>query len=370
MKLKPLFCSIALSTMMFATVAPADACTGIRLVADNGAPVFGRTMEFGNDVIEFNWKTYPQGYQFKGHTSEGANGKEWAAKYGFVAAIPFEAEAVTEGVNEEGLQVGLFFFQPYSQAEYQQYDPSLAHESIGGWQFATYVLSQAANVEEAKALLKSVKVVDSNLYPSAEGWDFSPQAHMAINDAEGNAAVVQYVNGELHIFDNPLGTITNAPRFEWHQENLKRYTSLPIDKAAPLGDDVRDVEAGGLDIGNLENIPGEITSANRFVRASIYSQTADRFADADEGVHSVFNILNNFDMPKGVKQYRHSDGKDYSQFAQWTTVSDLQNKRLYIRSFYSPSVKMVDLNEIDFTDGKVHTFDIPTSFEYDKIELD
>ncbi len=34
----------------------AQACTGIRLVANDGSPIFGRTEEFGDDVFEVNWK--------------------------------------------------------------------------------------------------------------------------------------------------------------------------------------------------------------------------------------------------------------------------------------------------------------------------
>ncbi|WP_255526918.1 linear amide C-N hydrolase [Photobacterium sp. BZF1] len=349
--------------------APADACTGIRLIAEDGAPVFGRTMEFGDDMIEFNWFTYPRGHQFEGVTSEGVNGMKWDVKYGFAAAMTFDTTAIAEGTNEEGLNVGVFFFQPYEKASYQSYDVSQADNTIAGWQAATYVISQASNVEEAIELLKNVRVVDATLYPEQEGWNFSPMVHFAVNDAQGNSIVVEYLDGELRVFDNPLGTLTNTPSFDWHQENLKRFTSLPIDKAAPFGDDIEEVTAGGLDVGRLESLPGEITAPNRFVRAAMFSQTADPFANGDEGVHAVFNILNNFDMPKGFKQYRHADGNDYSQFVQWTTVSDLQAQKIYIRSFYSPSVKMIDLNDIDFTDGKVRSFEIPHSFEFDRIEL-
>ncbi|GGK37957.1 MULTISPECIES: linear amide C-N hydrolase [Aliivibrio] len=347
----------------------AQACTGIRLVANDGSPIFGRTEEFGDDVFEVNWKIFPRDYTFQGYTPDGSNGKQWKSKYGFVAATPFEVEQAVEGLNEHGLQVGVFYFQPYEQAIYQKYIPSKAKNSIGGWQLPTYIISQAKNVDEVRWLLSKVNVVDAIPYPYYKDWNVSPKIHLAVNDAQGNSVVIEYLNGELHIFDNPLGAITNKPRFDWHQQNLKQFTNLPIDQPVPFQNKSKEVMRTGLDIDRLESISGEITSESRFIRAAMYSQTAEPFDTALEGVHAAFNILNNFDIPKGFKRYRHSDGKEYSMYSQWTTVSDLRNKKMYIRSFYSPSVKLIDLNEINFKDGKVKTFEIPMSFEFDKIKI-
>jgi hypothetical protein len=97
--------------------------------------------------------------------------------------------------------------------------------------------------------------------------------------------------------------ITNTPDFPWHQENLKQFTSLPIDQVAPSKRSADEQGASGLDIGRKTNLPGEITSPNRFVRAALYSQYALPFADGQEGVQRVLNILNNFDIPLGCKLY-------------------------------------------------------------------
>jgi penicillin V acylase-like amidase (Ntn superfamily) len=73
--------------------------------------------------------------------------------------------------------------------------------------------------------------------------------------------------------------ITNPPDFPRHQENLKQFTSLPIDQVAPLKRSADEQGASGLDIGRKTNLPGEITSPNRFLRAALYSQYALPFAD-------------------------------------------------------------------------------------------
>ncbi|MCL1066047.1 linear amide C-N hydrolase [Shewanella olleyana] len=367
MKIKTLAASIFSTTLLVS--AAVDACTGIRLVADNGDVVAARTMEFSDEMIDWSWKIYPRGHEFQGYTPDGANGKTWQAKYGMVTTVALgdDSDIVTEGLNEHGLQTGVFFFLPYGPAKWSEYNAAESAESIAGWQIATYVLSQAKNVEEAVELLKNTNIVDAIVVPKADDWNFSPTVHFNINDADGNSVVIEYINGELKVHDNPLGTITNNPRFEWHQENLKRYTHLPQDQA-PLQNSEK-VKAGGLDVGGLQSLDGEPTAANRFVRAARFSQEMPRFDSAKEGVHAAISIMNTFEIPNGYKKYRHTDGKDYSQTVAWTVASDLENKVMYIKSYQSPEYVKVELDNIDFTTGKVSFFDIPTEFKAESVEI-
>ena len=52
------------------------------------------------------------------------------------------------------------------------------------------------------------------------------QLHYAVHDAQGRSAVIEYVGGHLHIYDNPLGVVTNSPSFDWHQTNLRNFIHL------------------------------------------------------------------------------------------------------------------------------------------------
>jgi choloylglycine hydrolase len=52
--------------------------------------------------------------------------------------------------------------------------------------------------------------------------------------------------------------ITNPPDFPWHQENLKQFTSLPIDQVAPLKRSAGEQGASGLDIGKKTNLTEQV----------------------------------------------------------------------------------------------------------------
>lgn len=337
-------------------------CTGIRLVAENGSPVFGRTMEFGADMLSFNLIAVPRGTGFTGVTADGGAGMDWQADHSFIAAIPYKMLAAMEGVNDAGLQAGGFFFQPYQKARYQIPDPAQSGRTLSGWQLLTFLLSKAATVEDVKRLLPEVRVVNSVPQPPTPGWDFKPYVHYAINDVTGKSIVVEYLDGELRIFDNPLGTLTNAPEFPWHQENLKQFTDLPIDEVPPLVRSTDEQGPTGLDIGKKANLPGEITSPNRFVRAALYSQHALPFADGREGVQRVLNILNNFDIPLGYKRYAHADGNVYPQYTQWTSVTDLRDRRIYFRTFSNPTLQTIGLADLNLGSGGIRYIPVSTEF--------
>jgi len=74
------FSVLAVMTMALTPWQQADACTGIRLVAEDGSPVFGRTMEFGADMLHFNLIVVPRRTPFRGVTDTGENGMKWNAK--------------------------------------------------------------------------------------------------------------------------------------------------------------------------------------------------------------------------------------------------------------------------------------------------
>jgi choloylglycine hydrolase len=62
---------------------PAQACTGIRLIAEDGTVVHARTVEFAID-IHSEAMMFPRGYTRIGTTPDGKEGLKWKAKYASV----------------------------------------------------------------------------------------------------------------------------------------------------------------------------------------------------------------------------------------------------------------------------------------------
>jgi choloylglycine hydrolase len=141
-------------------------------------------------------------------------------KYGFVGLDGLDFEVYLDGMNEKGLAVGGFYHPGF--AEYQKYDPAKASDCMGPGDVIAYLLSTCATVEEAKAAIAEVRVTAV----VAPVIGMAPPAHFLVTEPSGKAAVIEYLKGELKLFDAPLGVITNAPTYDWHEINLRNYLNL------------------------------------------------------------------------------------------------------------------------------------------------
>lgn len=323
----------------------ADACTGMRMTAKDNSIVYGRTLEFGlplpTDLIAI-----PKGTQYTGSTSESTqSGIKWTTKYTIIGAGPFDYPHILDGLNSEGLSVGLFLFPNF--AGYQKVTPENQGQSLAAWELGTYLLSQCANVDEVKQILPSLTVA-SVVMPK---MGFAPPVHYAVNDTKGNSIVVEYVDGKLNVYDNPIGTITNSPTFDWHLTNLNNYINLKPADAPPA--QFGDIKFSGFGQGTgLLGLRGDFTPPSRFIRAVFFSQSGEPMATGEETVFQMFHLLNQFDIPKGSVRGTY-EGKQDLEFTNWTSVSDLNQKKFYYRTYFNPEVRMLDLNKVEFKDNQI-----------------
>ncbi len=307
------------------------ACTGIMLKAGDGTVIRARTMEFGS-TLESDIIIAPRGYHFA--AAEGVpQGLQWTSKYAFVATNPLGMPAAVDGVNEKGLSGGIFYFPGY--ASYPP--PSSAKKTLGSWDVVTYALSLATTAEEAadiviKAGVSSFKVSE---------WGITPPTHYFFADATGKAVVLEITAGGPKVYPSPLGVITNAPTYDWHMTNLATYVGLSDMLPAPEKVGSLVVSAFGQGAG-MRGLPGDFTPPSRFVRAVAFSTTALPSPTAQDAVLTAFHLLNNFDIPKGAVRSM-DNGKQTSEYTEWTSAADMTHRRLYVRTFQDSNIRMVDL---------------------------
>ncbi|MGA2063103.1 MAG: linear amide C-N hydrolase [Thermoguttaceae bacterium] len=318
-----MFAAVMVLCMIAILASTATACTGIRLVARDGSIIYARTLEFG-EGMESNMLIVPRSRAFVGETALNTPGLRWNTKYGFVGPNAHGMPYVCDGLNEKGLAVGNFLFP--GTAGYQKIDKTNADRAITSIQVAVYLLGTCATVDEAVNALHGVRVGTVDMGPLNALLDL----HFAVNDAQGHCAVIEYVDGKMYVYDNPLGVITNSPTFDWHQTNLRNYIHLSPNNAAPVV------------------MSGEKLVASRFVRAVAFTQAAPPTDSAQECVWQAFHLLNQFDLPLGA--IRGSDnGKQIADFTNWTTAADMKHLRYYFNTYLNRRLKMIDLNKIDFS---------------------
>ena len=218
--------------LMLAAGVRAEACTRVTYVGDS-AVVTGRTLDW-RTPIPTNLYVYPRGVEKKSFNTDRSI--SWTSKYGSVVSVGFDL-GVNEGMNEMGLVCNLLYLPGTVYAK--EGDPR-PYMSTSLW--AAYVLDNFATTSEAVAQLKLDEFqIDA---PSMPGG--APATlHMAISDADGNSAIVEYVDGKIEIHEGAeYQVLTNAPPY---QTQLDIYDYWKA-------------------VGGMNMLPGTNRSQDRFTR--------------------------------------------------------------------------------------------------------
>jgi len=339
---------LAAASIAVIAVAPiADACTGITLKAKDGSVLFGRTMEWGSFDLHSRLIIIPGGHKFTSLLSGDKPGFSWTGQYGLVGIDGANKDLVLDGMNEKGLQVGLFYHP--GTAEYQKFEPAQADKSMAPTDVGTYLLTTCASIEQVRAAIAKVRVVP--VVESAIG--IVAPVHFVVTDPSGKSIVIEYLNGEPRIFDAPLGVITNSPSYDWHETNLRNYINLssvglPDKKIEDL--DFKPMGGGSGMIG----LPGDFTPPSRFVRAVAFSASARPTPDGPETVYEMFRILDNFNVPLGAAEAGGAAKMQGMRSSTlWTVCYDTKARKLYYHTMNNRRVREVDFSRIDFAGAGV-----------------
>ncbi len=332
----------------------AKACTGVLLKTQENTFVHGRTVEFGID-LDLSVAVIPRGYQFVGQTPKGDDGMQYSAKYAAIGVIAYKNVKLLDGINEKGLAIGSFYFSTF--ASYTPLTEANQAKALSPSDFPNWVLTQFASVAQVRQAIEAGNVV---ITPTViAGWGPTPPPfHYVIYDQSGASLVVEPLNGKLVLYDNPFGTFTNSPTFDWHMTNLRHYIGLnPTDVPQVTIDGVTLQEMG---LGNgMLGLPGDFTPISRFVRAAIFSTTAVPAATTDEGILQVFHILNNFDIPVGAVR-EQINGATHMDKTILTVARDPQGLRYFYKSYVDQTIRMAALKQFDLNSKEVKILPIDT----------
>lgn len=323
-------------------------CTGISLRAKDGSHIAARTIEWAATPMKCGYMVVPREHQHQSQTPQGTDGVKFKGKYGYVALWAEYEQVVVEGMNETGLNAGLFFFPNYG--EYPEFNPNNKANTLADMQFVSWVLANFSTIDEVKKAITSIDVVTLDSRTGSVHW--------RITEPSGKCVVLEYVDGKPCFYDNPLGVLTNSPGFPWQMSNLNNYVNLfPGSAPANKLQEGVTLNAFGGNSGML-GLPGDYTPPSRFVRAAFFQATAPVWPTAFETVRQAFHILNNFDIPVGIQRNRQegdmpevANPANMPSATQFTAVSDQANLRFYYNTCWNMQIRCIDLKTIDF--GKV-----------------
>ena len=319
-------------------------CTGITLKTNNGEFVVARTVEWAlNDAQHNKILVVPRNKKFIGQTPKGYNGKKWIGNYGFITLTAYGQPYGPDGLNEEGLYVGVYYLPDF--AEYAVYDSTKAEHSMSVGDLMQWILSSFKTVDDVIANLNNIIVVN------VDNKEFGGAAlpfHFKIVDPSGKSKIIEIVNkGEVKVYDPYMGVITNSPTYDWHLINQRNYLNLSTSPNATMTFGNYNLKPIGGGSG-LIGLAGDFTPPSRFVRAAAFTASCRPLETSTDAVFESFRILDNFNIPLGAQVPKDHLPSDIVSATQVTSASDLKNIVYYYHTMWNRQIRKIDLNAIDF----------------------
>ncbi len=300
-------------------VGLAEACSRILWNDNKLAVVVGRTMDWPEST-EPVLTVFPRGIKRDGgRTGEVVTVKDnpakWTSKYGSLATTIYGI-GTADGLNEAGLAAHMLYL---NAADFGPRDTSKPGLQAGLW--AQYLLDNAANVTEALALLEHVQVVPT------EARGHKANVHLAIEDAGGDSAIIEYIGGKPVIHHGrEFRIMTNDPTYDQQLALLKKQ-----DFSEPASD---------------MPLPGNVNPIDRFQRAAYYKALLPEPRNEREAIAGVLAIARNVSVPFGAPY------KGFGIYnTEYRTAINLTDKRYFFEMTTSPNVVWADLSKLDLSPG-------------------
>jgi len=279
------------------TAAHAQACTTFYLKDAAGGVVFGKNLDYsaGSAHVSVNQR----GLAKTSRIAPPERPVSWTSRYGSVTFDMLGKEFAQGGMNEAGLVIESLLV---SGGKYEEADerPGLIMQ-----QWIQYQMDTAATVQDVIASNATVRM--SFLYPRV--------VHFLVGDRQGNAAVIEYVDGKIKAFtgpDLPIPVLTNSP----YQATAQSVLADPAAQGAPFA-------------GNpFEN------SRPRFALAAALLKDA---AGHRDNVARAFSILDAARL----------EGPQWG--TRWSIVYDIAGGRIHYKTAANAQPRVVDLADFDFS---------------------
>lgn len=193
--------------------------------------------------------------------------------------------------------------------------------SAGAW--AQYVLDNFGTVlDAAKAMANPAFSIIAPPLPNGH----EAVLHLSISDATGDSAILESIKGKLVIHHGPqYKVMTNSSTFV-QQLALNAYWEQ---------------------LGGNSFLPGTISAADRFVRATYNLKASPKYADQNLALASVFSQVRAISVPLGMADVNRPN----IAMTLWRTVADQQSKIYSFESVVYPAASWIDLSKVDLAEG-------------------
>ena len=196
------------------------------------------------------------------------------------------------------------------------------------------VLSNQCTLDEALQELKEMNLTGtpfSAQLPTA-------QLHWMIADKE-ECIVVESMKDGMHIYDDPVGVLTNNPPFPGQMFALNNYAGVSRKQPESTFAGVLELDPYSRGMGGM-GIPGDLSSQSRFVKVAFTKLNAISGDGENESVSQFFHILGSVDQQRGCCEV--TEGK--YEITLYTSCCNATKGIYYYTTYENHQISAVNMN--------------------------
>ena len=248
-----------------------------------------------------------------------------------------------EATNERGLSAAGLNFP--GNAYYPEYESG--KKNVTPFELIPCILGQCETVDDVKALVRGLNLVNIDFN---EDLKLSP-LHWMVSDRE-KSIVIESVRDGLKVYDNSFEVLTNNPPFEYHRINMSNYMGLSVGPATMKFSENLPMINYSLGMGAL-GLPGDFSSASRFVRACFVKENSIATKDERSSVNQFFHILDAVAMPRGCVWTEN--GFEYTRYS---CCCNTNCGIYYYKTYDNPEIRAMEMGKIDLNRKELKIFEI------------
>ena len=252
-----------------------------------------------------------------------------------------------DGVNEKGLACSILNLPAYASWNDELIEEK---ENILPYDVTFWIIANFATVNELKEGLKNLNIVA----PLDNQNALATQVHWIVSDASGECMVIEKTKDSFRAYNNKVGVLTNSPTFDWHLINLNRYINLSDKQSDDVSWGNQCLVPFSQGFGGI-GLPGDYSSASRFVKASFLRNHINLEFGSDSGIIECFHILNNVAMLRGVVKTTEND----CFVTCYTSCMCLDTKIYYYSTYNNPQIHAIEMKKESLDGNELKFYPYP-----------
>jgi choloylglycine hydrolase len=266
------------------------------------------------------------------------NGETFSNHYGMIgmAMVTDNYPLFFEATNEKGLSIAGLNFP--GNATY--HPPAKNKYNITPFELTPWLLGRCRDLTEARIALTNINLTNISYSPSLP---LTP-LHWFISDSTGSLVIESTPQG-LQIYENPIGILTNNPPFPYQFYNLANYLNITADEPTNRFSPNYPLLPYSYGMGGI-GLPGDLSSASRFVRAAFTKLNAICGEDEPESISQFFHILGAVSQTRGCVKVAN----EY-EITLYTSCCNTQKGIYYYTTYENSQITAVRMTEETLSSG-------------------